>query len=165
MSVNRLSIIKYDPADINALHRIVTDCGADIKNRYGLTHWFPPYPIDVMRKNAKELDVYGVHCGVEPIGTFTVGTHGWKYDDALWADPTHKPLYLGKLAILPQYQGNGIGSWCVKQAVRFDAIAKHTRLVSFYRKLAYAERGQTTTVDWRGVEWEIVYFEKILAGS
>jgi GNAT superfamily N-acetyltransferase len=176
IDLNSLSLIRYIPSEVELLHKIVAECGEDMERRYGLTHWVPPYPIETMRKNAKELYVYGIHNGNEIIGTFTVGTHGWKRDDQFWANPTHKPLYLGKLAIRPLYQGSGVGSWCLRrvekiahewdcQAIRFDAIAQHTKLVLFYQNLGYLIRGTQCVMDWCNREWEIVYLEKVFAGD
>ncbi len=174
-----LFLVRYAPNQVDVLHSIVTECGIDMKRRFGLTHWAPPYPIETMRRNAEELNVYGVHRpaiagGVEVVGTFTVGTHGWKYDDSLWTNPGDQPLYLGKLAVRPQFQGQGVGGWCMQQvedlareencqAVRLDAIAGHVPLIRFYKNLDYLERGTRTVQDWRGLEWEIMYLEKLLA--
>jgi GNAT superfamily N-acetyltransferase len=175
--LSTLRIIRYEPDQVHILHEIITECGDDLKQRYGLIHWSPPYPIDHLRRNACDLNVYGVHHqnghGEQVIGTFTVGQRGWTYDDRLWSSPEHRPLYLGKLAIRPTYQGQGLGKWCVHkveefaqawkcQVVRFDAIAQHTRLIQFYQNLGYHVRGTRPIVDWRGLEWEIVYFEKVL---
>ena len=147
------------PSEIDPLHQIIAEFGEDMKQRYGLTHWTPPYPIETMRKNAKELRVYVVHIGNDIVGTFTVGSHGWKYKSQLWINLKYRPLYLEKLAVLPQYQGCGIGAWCVRkveemahawgcQAIRFDAIAQHTKLILFYRCLGYSMRGIQKIRDW-----------------
>jgi GNAT superfamily N-acetyltransferase len=173
---NLLSLIQYSPAEIDPLHDIVADCGEDMLRRYGLTHWVPPFPIETMRRNAKEHFVYGIHNGAEVIGTFTVSESGWKHDDRFWENPAHKPLYLSKLAIRPKYQGHGVGRWCIKevekiahiwesQAIRFDAIARHDKLIQFYQNLGYLARGTQIVTDMYGRDWEIVYFEKILASD
>ena len=173
IDLNSLTLARYIPSEIDLLHQIVAECGEDMKRRYGLTHWTPPYPIETMRKNANELQVFGVHLGNEVLGTFTVGTHGWKDDSQFWANPKHNPLYLGKLAVRPMYQGYGIGGWCIRkveemahewdcQTIRFDAIAQHANLILFYRNLGYSERGTQRICDWCGREWEIMYLEKVL---
>ena len=174
---NSLLIIRYPPEQIEALYQIIVDCGEDMRKRFGLTHWAPPYPIEKMRHNAEEIKVYGVHqLGKGKnnlVGTFTAGTHGWKYEKSLWKNAKHKPLYLGKLAVRPQYQGSGIGRWCVQkveqlahywgcQVVRFDAIAKHKKLIQFYRNIGYIQRGTRPVIDWYGIEWDVIYFEKII---
>jgi GNAT superfamily N-acetyltransferase len=171
-----LSIHRYAPAEVEALQRIIAECGEDMLRRYGLAHWVPAYPLEAMRRNALERFVYAVQAGKEVIGTFTLGTDGWKHDDKYWANPAHKPLYLTKLAIHPKAQGCGIGSWTVGkieeiarewkcEAIRFDAIAKHIKLVLFYQKLGYLERGRQVVTDALEREWEIVYLEKVLAGD
>jgi GNAT superfamily N-acetyltransferase len=172
-----LRVIHYEPDQVHILHEIIAECGEDMKQRYGLVHWSPPYPLDFLRRNACKSNVYGIHQtnghGEQVIGTFTLGQQNCDYDDSLWANPQHRPLYLGKLAIRPEYQGKGLGKWCVRkveefaqawkcQAIRFDAIAQHTRLLHFYQNLGYHVRGTRSIVDWRGLEWEIVYFEKVL---
>ena len=168
-----LQLIKYKPEELDVLYAILVECGEDMLQRYGLSHWRPPYPITVMQKNAASMDVFGVHQGNEAVGTFTTGCAGWRHDSMVWKDANHKALYLYKLAIRPIYQGRGWGKWCVSQverlakesgcqAVRFDAIARHTGLCAFYRKLGYHERAVQTVQDYYGVSWNVVFFEKIL---
>ncbi len=176
-----LFLVRYAPERVDRLHDIVAECGVDMHRRYGLSHWFPPYPIETMRRNAQEMHVYGIHRPAddgrsEPVGTFTVGTGGWKHDDSVWSDLSHRPLYLHKLAVRPEQQGRGIGRWAVQQVeriawewdcqtVRFDAIARHVALIQFYRNLGYRTRGTQVVPDWRGLEWEIMYLEKVITGA
>ncbi|MFZ6027512.1 MAG: GNAT family N-acetyltransferase [Chloroflexota bacterium] len=177
LDTSTLRIIRYGPDQVQALHEIITECGEDLKRRFGLIHWAPPQPLEHLRREAYESNVYGIHRqnghGEEVLGTFTVGTNGWTYDEKLWADARHRPLYLGKLAIRPEHQGQGLGKWCVWkveefahawkcQVVRFDAFAQHTHLIRFYQNQGYTVRGTRPVIDWRGLEWEVVYFEKVL---
>jgi GNAT superfamily N-acetyltransferase len=179
--VHDLTIVRCAPEEVEPLHAIVAECGKDMKRRFNLAHWDPPYPLETMRRHAAEINVYGVRCKTpgrddELVGTFTAGSHGWKYDDRLWADPSQPAFYLGKLAVRPCYQGQGIGRWCMQRVeslarvsncttVRFDAIAAHIKLILFYKNLGYLERGTRLITDWRGLEWEIVYLEKCLEAA
>ena len=69
----------------------------------------------------------------------------------MWADGEHRALYLGGVGVLPSHQGMGIGKWMMEeiericqeldvQALRFDAIANHSRLLAFYDRLGYQRR-------------------------
>ena len=173
MEAAPLTLVKYDPQQVDILYQIIVVCGEDLFQRHGLTHWRPPYPIETMRKNAAELDVYGVHYGTSVVGTFTVGSTGWRHDSSHWLNPAHKPLYLNKLAVLPAWQGHGWGRWCMQQverlayergckAVRFDAITGNLPLHAFYRGLGYQERAALTVKDAYGVPTDVLFFEKIL---
>jgi GNAT superfamily N-acetyltransferase len=139
-----------------------------------LIHWLPPYSLEAMREHAVTRRVHAIQADSTLVGTFTTGTHGWKYDEHIWADRNHRALYLGKLAIRPSLQGAGIGSWCLDQverqardsgcqAVRFDAITAHTRLVGFYLKRGYTPRGPQQVIDPLDRRWDVTALEKILA--
>jgi GNAT superfamily N-acetyltransferase len=141
--------------------------------RFGLTHWCPPYRIEMMQEHAVDRNVHAVYEDNKLVGTFTTGTHGWKYSDNLWTNRDCRALYLGKLAILPSRQSQGIGTWCMQQveqqarqlgcqAVRFDAITAHTKLINYYKKLNYESRGDITVKDWLKRDWVITLFEKVL---
>jgi GNAT superfamily N-acetyltransferase len=168
-----LTFQKVGPDEVDALYQIICECGEDMARRFGLTHWFPPYGIETMREHAIDRDVHAVFEDNKLVGTFTTGTHGWKYDDGLWMDRSCRALYLGKLAVLPSRQGRGVGTWCMQQveqqarqrgcrAVRFDALATHTKLINYYHKLAYESRGNLTVTDWLGRDWVVTVFEKVL---
>lgn len=171
-----LHLVKYRPDEVKALYDIIVECGQDMFLRFGLSHWHPPYPFDVMQRNAARMDVYGVHHGDELIGTFTTGAGDRKYNHELWSDDSMIPLYLYKLAIRPIYQGRGWGRWCIEQienmatnrqyrAIRFDVIASHLGLRSFFKELEYSERGTRFVSDYYGVKWEVAFFEKVVSHS
>ena len=83
----------------------------------------------------------------------------------------HGALYLSKLAILPDRQGRGLGTWCVAQVealaaaqgctvIRFDAIAAHSALLRFYERLGYVERPAPRSLISRVASSSVVVFEK-----
>lgn len=153
------------PDKVDELHGVLTKCGEDLK-RQGLNHWDPPYPLESLRKDAEERRVYRIRLNRELAGTFTVGTDPLEYYDTVtWANPEAEALYASRLAILPELQGRGIGTWCMGEiervaaedgwVVRLDAYEKHDRLLHFYDKLGYERRG---VVEDRGLP--LVCFEK-----
>ena len=45
-----------------------------MKDRLGLSHWVPSYPLDAMRRSAQERQVYAVWLDTCVVATFTIGT-------------------------------------------------------------------------------------------
>lgn len=169
-----LTIQKVMPERVDALHAILEQCGLDMQIKFGLHHWIPAYPLERLREDAQVKSVYAVYDPDRIIATFTIGTQApYYYTASLWQDPDAKALYVNHLAVLPAYQGKGIGTWCMQNverlaltdgcsAVRLDAYDKHTTLHEFYRRLGYQERGAAHVVTKSGKEGDTMYFEKML---
>jgi GNAT superfamily N-acetyltransferase len=140
---------KIGPDEVDELHKILEQCGQDMKVRLGLGHWVPPYPLDLMPKSAEERSVYAVLVGDQFVATFTVGTQAPVYYHTIpgvwdaWDASGELALYGNRLAVLPEIQGQGIGTWCMMEiehlalangcgSVRFDAYDKHEKLLEWY---------------------------------
>jgi GNAT superfamily N-acetyltransferase len=174
----KLTMRKVEPEEIEPLHEILKKCGLDEQARFGLGYWVPPYPLEAMRKSAEERDVYAVYDGDELVATFTTGTQQPSYYLTIpgvreaWDASGEPALYLSRLAVLPEFQGRGIGTWCIKRmerlaraegckAVRFDAYDKHLKLLEYYDRLGYHRRGTFTFNTKRYGETGMVCFEKL----
>lgn len=169
-----LEIKKASFSDAEIIYKILFLCGEHMRDHFGFMHWSPPYPIDSIKSNIKERDVYLVFRDNEPIATFTVGLSPLvNYDSSRWKVQAAKAMYLNRLAVLPNLQGQNLGSWCMEtienlarqascQALRFDGVAKHEKLLTFYTKLKYENLGLWQLQDARGVTWDVVLFEKEL---
>lgn len=144
--------------EIEALHEILRKCGRDMRVRFGLGHWDPPYPLELMRKSLEERRVYAVYNGELLVATFTVGTQPPGYYHTIpgvweaWNPAGEPALYANRLAVLPEFQGQGIGTWCMHEyermahgegckAIRLDAYDKHMSLLAWYEKRGYHWRG------------------------
>lgn len=99
-------------------------CGLDLKNRFGLNLWLAPiYPLENMLKDADEHEVYALTVGENLVGTFTLEMTTevpfiyMKYGKIIWQVWDVPAVYVHKLAILPTWQGQGLGTWCM-QAIR-----------------------------------------------
>jgi GNAT superfamily N-acetyltransferase len=107
--------------ELEAVHKILKQCGQDMKMRLGLGHWDPPYPLDLLRKAAQERRVYIVLSKEQIVATFTLGTEAPAYYrtiPGLWGawNPVGEPaMYVNRLAVLPEFQGQGIGTWCMHE--------------------------------------------------
>ena len=173
-----LVIRKFLPEEVELLHVILDKCGRDMQARFGLGHWIPPYPLELMRKSAEERDVYAVYDGDVLVGTFTIGMQPPPYYLTIpgvqesWDASGEPVLYGNRLAVLPELQGRGIGTWCMKtmerlaqaqgcKAVRFDAYDKHLSLLEFYDRLGYHRRGTFIFNTKLYGETGMVCFEKL----
>jgi GNAT superfamily N-acetyltransferase len=149
------------PGEVEALYEILNKCGQDMKVRLGLSHWDPPYPLELMRKSAEERRVYAVYNDALLVATFTVGTQPPVYYRTIpgvwesWDSAGVPALYANRLAVLPELQGQGIGTWCMQEyeriafveeynAIRLDTDDKHLNLLTWYEKLGYLWRGNFT---------------------
>jgi GNAT superfamily N-acetyltransferase len=153
-----LSLRKVVPDEVEELHEILRKCGQDMKVRLGLGHWDPPYPLDLMRKSVVERNVFAVLNDDQLVATFTIGTQAPSYYRTIpgvweaWDSSGEPALYANRLAVLPEFQGQGIGTLCMREcermavaegcgAIRLDAYDKHLRLLAWYEKLGYHLRG------------------------
>lgn len=169
-----LKIQKVGSDGVEELHKILEKCGQDMQQRFGLSHWVPAYPPELMRRDAEVKSVYSVREGDQAIATFTIGTSAPAYYDmSIWEVPDAKALYVNRLAVLPDQQGRGIGTWCMGtierlaiaekcMAVRLDAYDKHLSLHEFYRGLGYKQRGTARFNTKLYGETGAVFFEKML---
>lgn len=144
--------------EIEAAHEILKLCGQDMKMRLGLGHWDPPYPLALWRKSVEECEVFVVLNDGQLIATFTPGTEAPAYYRTIpgawdaW-DPAGEPaIYVSRLAVLPAFQRQGVGTWCMYEvelaarrkgckSVRLDAYDQHRELVEWYQHLGYQGRG------------------------
>lgn len=164
----QLTIIK--PDEVELVHEIISKCGLDLKLKLGLSHWVPPYPIQLIRGDALGGNVYGVSDTGQTIATFTISEQPLEYyNTRLWKHPAQRAVYVSHLAVLPKLQGRGIGKWCMKtieemahgwgcETVRLDAYEKYEKLLEFYDNLGYERREVILHNDLR-----LVCFEKIIS--
>ncbi|MFQ4143577.1 GNAT family N-acetyltransferase [Chlorogloeopsis sp. ULAP02] len=160
------------------LHQILIACGLDLQARFGLTHWLAPiYPLKSMLKDAEKLEVYAIKVGKNLVGTFTlefatkVPLNYVKYGNICWQVANVPAVYVHKLAVLPEQQQKGLGTWCLGtiekfaltrkyHAVRVDAVKTHSKLLSFYKSRGYQQVGELI---YNSDTWvDAFVFEKVL---
>ncbi len=168
---------QISPGGVESIHEILRLCGLDMHERLGLSHWIPPYPLEALHRSTQERQVYAVFLEDRLVATFTVGTqiplHYQKISAIweLWGRSRTSALYVNRLAVLPAWQGRGIGRWCMQsierlavaqgcEVIRLDAYGKHLGLLSFYTKLGYVPQGHFFFVLQPYGETEAVCFEK-----
>ena len=164
-------LLREQREQVEALHAVLVAAGLDMEARLGLSHWVPPFPVDRLAEQARHGGVYGVYDGDVLVATFTVSKDALsEYPDVAFAPDGEPPLHLHRIAVHPEYQGRGVGSWCMAQienlaresgcrSVRFDAFSRNLGLLDYYRDLGYLEQGRTIA---RGKL--VVCFEKLIVG-
>jgi ribosomal protein S18 acetylase RimI-like enzyme len=112
--------------------------------------------------------VYSVRDGGEIVGTFALSTHRPWSIDASFFTPGKRPVYLTSMAVAPDRQRQGLGSFCISEAtrlvrewpgdaIRLDAWDADAGAGEFYRKCGLREVGRNT---YKGAK--LIYFELLV---
>lgn len=164
-------------ANVEPVHEILRLCGLDMQERLGLNHWVPPYPLEKLRRDAENRQVYAVLHAHQVIATFTLGTAlPASYEKIpaileMWNSPQPRALYINHLALLPSFQGCGLGRRCMQtieglaaeqgcDVMRLDAYSKHAGLQIFYPKLGFRNVGHFFFWSERHGDAETTCYEK-----
>ena len=157
--LTRLTLHHARDDDAVAVHTLLTAAG-DALARQGFRNWIPHYPLDRVRGDIGEREVYVVHDTDEPVATYTLARAALRaYAPAPWPEPALASLYLNRLAVDPARQGHGIGAWCLQQiatearsrdmkAIRCDVLEANLGLRGFYERHGYVARGRRTHSGW-----------------
>jgi len=168
-ALDRLSIRPASADDTDVLHSILVDCGTEMRDRLGLTHWVPAFPRPLFEEQVAKGNVFAVgdRKSGELVATFTLSRDVPPFcDSSLWSKAGEPALYMTHLAVRPGDQRRGIGRRCVAHAehicsveglrsLRFDALAEHEALLRFYARLGFLEVGR-----YEVFAREMVAFEK-----
>lgn len=168
---DELVIHRASPADAETLYSILVECGLEMRDRLGLTHWVPAYPRDPFEQHVQKGTAYSVELGSgRLVATFTASRDAPDYLDlSLWPNGAEPSFYLSQLAVSPKLQGRGIGRACIAaverlalehgcRSIRLDAAESHAGLLDWYLKLGYRESCRYEAFGTR-----MVGFEKLVS--
>jgi GNAT superfamily N-acetyltransferase len=107
-----------------------------------------------IENSIRNSETFGVWQGHEMIATFTLSPIQSEWDQHIFGiDENGDSLYLHRLAILPDYIGNGIGTdilkWITKQIetdkayLKLDCVAGNRKLNQFYINNGFEYLGET----------------------
>lgn len=133
---------KIEEAEL--IYNNIKQCADDMANN-GLVHWIPYYTIDMIKRDIINNHVFIVELENIVIGNFI-----------LTLDEENDSIYLGKLAIIPNYEGQGIGSRCLEfiekyakeqnvKYIKLDVYEKSIDAIRFYKKNNYKIIGEKPT--------------------
>jgi ribosomal protein S18 acetylase RimI-like enzyme len=153
-------------ADADVVARLLALAGSRLAEQ-GFRNWLPPYPIERVRADVAEREVWLVRDEGEPVATYTLArTPARPYDPPPWPEPGAPALYLNRLAVDPVRQGAGIGAWCLDavavraadagaRAVRCDVLRANAALCAFYERHGYVAHGERTHSGWTFACYEV----------
>lgn len=117
-----LLLKKADAQEIIAVHNLLTECGQRMSATLGLNHWHPFASLEQFKEKTKHATVYCLHDNDRLVATFNLSTIARNYYRATdWHDSQAQAVYLGNLAVHPDFQGKKIGSLCMRY---IEQIAK-----------------------------------------
>jgi len=146
----RLAVV-VDKPDLEAIY---ADVGSWLHDVKGITDQWP------RRWGTKLLDrlidarvLYVAELGSEIVGSFLYSDRG----DA-WVEKSRDAMYLGGLAVIRKFSGNGYGTELVKwakaeterigkQRLRLDCVASNKTLQNYYRSLGFRSVGEVENPD------------------
>jgi ribosomal protein S18 acetylase RimI-like enzyme len=161
---------RITPEKADAVHRILSECGRDLSTHHGFSNWDPPLPVDRIRADALEREVYLFCQGADAIATLTLGmSASIPYEHTVrWSPGISCAVYVNRLAVLPHAQGRGHGRSCMcfaeerarqlgARAARCDVLEANEPLRRFYENLGYRSMGEREHSGWR-----FACYEKVL---
>ena len=165
MSLSFLIATSEHVPDVARLRAAVA---AELTRRHGHGHWSATATEASVLRDVTTSRVLVARQGGRAIGTLRLATKKpWAMDPAYFS-PVKRALYLTDMAVLPEFQGRGIGRDCLAEActiaanwpadaIRLDAYDGPAGAGVFYAKCGFQEMGRVT---YRRTP--LVYYELVL---
>ena len=140
--------------DIDKILKITKACAFPLisKNIFQWNEFYPnrkPFEADVERNELYVLEIHN-----EVIGCITISTYmDEEYNPIKWLTPNYNNIYIHRLAIHPNHQGNGYARKLMDFAedfairnnynsIRLDTFSKNDRNKKFYELRGFIKTGE-----------------------
>jgi len=156
------------PDDAAALAALHTSVAEDLTLRHGHGPWSSRTSERGVLYAMRISKVFAARANGELVATLRLTTRKpWAVDTSYFT-ACHRPLYLFAMAVTPARQRQGIGRWCLEQAVklardwpadaiRLDAYDARAGAGPFYARCGWTEVGRTS---YRNTP--LIYYELLL---
>ena len=145
-------LIDNKEEDIVSIHEILTICGKDMYEHYGLSHWKTPYAKEKIREDFTNKRLFLVQENDVNIGTFS-----------LQINHNQRTISISKFAVLPRFSGKGYGSQIVKwieeysrslgiYRLQLDVYVRSSAAIAFYKKNDFLIVGSRKTKNFEVYE-------------
>jgi ribosomal protein S18 acetylase RimI-like enzyme len=170
------SLHRATPQDADACFGLLRSHALTLDIPLGSVSWNHPRAEALVHADAAAGRLYAVREGAALAATFAIVEKASdRFVGVQWTEPDARAVYLHRLAVAAPLQSAGLGKWCVAQAeriaanggstyLRLDALPAEARVITFYRRLGYADRGtiHVESGDPRQPLVDLVCFEKRL---
>ena len=165
MSCGAPVLVRATDDDAPTVHALLAAAGAHLATQ-GFRNWIPPYKLDRVRRDVATREVYLVLRDEVPVATFMLGPAPQRPYDP-WPWPSDAPaLYLNRIAVAPEVQGQGVATWCLEaiatravvcgaRVVRCDVLSANPRLRRWYERHGYVARGERAHSGWTFTCYEL----------
>ena len=169
--LNNLKVTRAAYDELPLVQNIVFRCGEQVLARHGTRVWLPEIPLDILRRQSLDRSFWLVWYENLPVATLSTSVTCPDYCAGDSFDDTRPGIYIGKLAVLPDWQSRGIGSWCRIWAeafaregkfgwLRLDVLIEHPDVVQWYVDRGFGRIGEAVVADWQERRWNLVLLEK-----
>ncbi len=145
-------IRKATRMDIDSIMPITKACGQHMI-RKGIYQWNDYYPNRAAFENdVKRNELYVIELEAKVIGCIAISTHkDEEYLDVDWLTKSENSIYIHRVAIHPDYQGQGLAQQLMDfaedmartnnfESIRLDTFSKNKRNQKFYELRGYKKR-------------------------
>lgn len=126
-----------DEKKIYEIYKILKECGEHMFNNHGLIHWKTPYPIESIKKNCDEREVF-----------LAKEIESDNYVHTFQLELERSIAVINKFATTPKVSGKGIGKksmkfieeYCLKkniEKIRLDVYDKSEHAIRFYKNRGF----------------------------
>ncbi len=139
--------------EIHDILSIARACAAHLAAR-GIYQWNEHYPTkQVFEQDIRRGELFIVENQTQIIGFIVISTLMDKeYEEVVWLTPSHKNVYIHRLAVHPEWQGRGYARQLMDFAenraretncvsIRLDTFSQNQRNQSFYQQRGYTQLG------------------------
>lgn len=153
MNLSFEKIFPNEDKKVSEVYEIIKVCGEHMYKEQGLAHWRSPYPIEAIKENCKEREVFLV----KDLDTDTY-VHTFQLElISKFIDANEVPIaIINKFATIPTVAGKGIGKlsmdyieeFCSNKGVSkidLDVYDKSDHAVQFYKKRGFIITGSRPT--------------------
>ena len=164
-----LTLAQAEKQDAEELLHIHLSAGRALAAQFGAGPWSGGMTVMGMLLTMRQSSVFAARDGAAKdakiVGTFALSTRKPRSIDASYFTPCERPVYLTAMAVHPEQQRQGVGSFCIAQArrlvhewpgdaIRLDAWDAPAGAGEFYSKCGLREVGRNI---YRGAR--LIYFE------